>query len=119
MNRMISNIILLAIALIGVVNAASVGSPIDVTITVAKPDGEFKIADKLKDIKLATCRIPKALVKSVGESAKTFVSSSSVLIPINLALTINKMRPIDMWLLNGMYKGSSWAKTSAIFVGKE
>jgi len=69
------------------------------------------------DIKVAACRIPKAVICSFGDGAKTFITSSSILVPVSLALNIKNMRPIDAWLWRGIQRGTHWAQTSAVFVG--
>ena len=71
----------------------------------------------LDDIKVAACRIPRAVVNSARDGAKTFVTSSSILVPVSLALNIKNMRPIDAWLWSGIQRGTHWAQTSAVFVG--
>lgn len=109
-------VILLAFLTVSTLNVvgSALNSPLKVTVTVEQP--KFKI--KIEEVKLAVRRTPKALIKSVGESVKTLASTCAVLIPVSLAVSCDKMRPLDKWLLNGVYSGANWAKTSAVFVGK-
>lgn len=100
-------------------NAALSDAPaLDVSINVQqKQDKRSKYA-LFDDIKVAACRLPKAVIRSAGDGAKTFVTSSSVLVPVSLVLNIKNMRPIDAWLWGGIRRGTHWAQTSAIFVGQ-
>lgn len=70
----------------------------------------------VRDVRTVAGRIPRAIVRSVKASAKSFVTSSAMLIPVGLVLNVGQLRPVDAWLLKGVTTGVEWAKVGAYFV---
>ena len=68
-----------------------------------------------KDICTVTSRIPKAIVKSIKTSTKSFITSSAVLFPVGMIINANRPRPIDAWLMRGAATGIEWAKIGAYY----
>lgn len=111
-------LVFLGISWVGLCNAILSNAPaVQISHDVQQVQVKKSKHTLFDDLKVAACRIPNALVRSAGDGAKTFVTSSSILVPISLALNIKNMRPIDAWLWSGFQKGTHWAQTSAVFVG--
>lgn len=70
----------------------------------------------VRDVRTIAGRLPRAVAKSVTASAKSFVTSTAVLIPVGLVLNLKQLKPIDAWLLKGVTTGVEWAKVGAYYV---
>ena len=108
---------LLLISLVGTVAVISDGAlhiPATSSMTMRKEGKKLKFPT-LKDIKIVSSRVPHAILKSVEMSGNSFVSTSCMTIPFSLGLSLNKINPVDAWLMAGVQRGAGWAKVSAIF----
>lgn len=75
-----------------------------------------QIKISVRDIRTLASRLPRAFSRSITSSAKSFVTSTAVLIPVGLVLNIKQLKPVDAWLLKGVTTGVEWAKVGAYFV---
>jgi hypothetical protein len=69
----------------------------------------------IKNAKQVGQRIPSATMHSLKVSAKSFISSSAVMVPIGLVMTYDKKIPVSDWLKKGVMTGTEWAKMGAYY----
>lgn len=60
-------------------------------------------------------RLPKACVKSISTSAKSFFKGAKFLVPFSLVMNLKNFNPWQLWLLQGVRQGCGLATFGAYY----